>query len=78
LATRSAHAVASRLRRDGGIRRGYIGVAGQQTPIPRALARASGTAAAASVLVVSIAMEGPAARAGRREGDVIVQLLVRR
>ncbi|HUE88000.1 MAG TPA: trypsin-like peptidase domain-containing protein [Vicinamibacterales bacterium] len=73
IASNTVRFVASRLMRDGRIRRSSIGVAGQQTPIPRAIARASGTAAASGVLVVSIAADGPAAHAGLREGDVIVQ-----
>ena len=73
IASNTVRFVASRLMRDGRIRRSYIGVAGQQTPIPRAIARASGTAAVSGVLVASIAKDGPAASAGLREGDVIVQ-----
>ena len=74
VASNTARFVASRLMRDGRIRRSYIGVAGQQTPIPRALARAHGVAAAAGVLVVSIEKESPAAIGGVREGDVILAL----
>jgi S1-C subfamily serine protease len=73
IASNTVRFVASRLMRDGRIRRSYIGVAGQQTPIPRAIARASGTAAVSGVLVASMAKDGPAARAGLQEGDVIVQ-----
>jgi S1-C subfamily serine protease len=73
IASNTVRFVASRLLRDGRIRRSYIGVAGQQTPIPRAIARASGTAALSGVLVSSIAKDGPAAKSGLEEGDVIVQ-----
>lgn len=72
IASNTVRFVASQLMRDGRIRRSYIGVAGQQTPIPRAIARASGTAAGSGVLVASIAEGGPAARAGLQEGDVMV------
>ena len=39
IASRTAQLVASRLIRDGRIVRGYLGVGGQDTAIPRALAR---------------------------------------
>jgi S1-C subfamily serine protease len=73
IASNTVRFVASRLMRDGRIRRSSIGVAGQQTPIPRAIARASGTAVLSGVLVSSIAKDAPAAKSGLEEGDVIVQ-----
>ena len=41
IASNTARFVASRLMRDGRIRRSYIGIVGNQIPIPRALARAN-------------------------------------
>jgi S1-C subfamily serine protease len=73
IASNTVRFVASCLMRDGRVRRSYIGVAGQQTPIPRAIARISGTAAASGVLVASIEHGSPAAAAGLQEGDVILQ-----
>jgi S1-C subfamily serine protease len=72
IASNTARFVASRLMRDGRIRRSYIGLTGQQTPLPRALARAHGIAAAAGVLVAAVERDGPAAVAGIQEGDVIL------
>jgi S1-C subfamily serine protease len=72
IASNTARFVASRLMRDGRIRRSYIGLAGQQTPLPRALARAYGIAAAAGVRVASVEPDGPAATAGIQTGDVIL------
>src|SRR5687768_12476268 len=71
IASNTVRFVASRLMRDGRIRRSYIGVAGQQTPIPRALARANQIAVASGVLVTSIEKLSPAA-GGLRDGDVIL------
>ena len=72
IASNTVRFVASRLIRDGRIRRSFIGIAGQQTPVPRALARAYGIAVASGVLASTIAPGSPAASAGVKEGDVIV------
>ena len=72
IASNTVRFVASRLIRDGRIRRSVIGVAGQQTPIPRLLSRTYGIAAASGVLVTTIEPKSPAAAAGIEEGDVIL------
>jgi S1-C subfamily serine protease len=72
IASNTVRFVASRLIRDGRIRRSFIGVAGQKTPIPRSLARAYGIAASSGVLASTIEKGGPASAAGLKEGDVIL------
>ena len=72
IASNTARLVAGWLIRDGRIRRGYIGVAGQNVPIHRRIVRFYGLPLETGVLVVSIEKNSPAQRAGLREGDLII------
>jgi S1-C subfamily serine protease len=74
VAINTAKFVAGRLIRDGRIRRGWIGVAGQNVGVHRRLARAYQLAEDSGVLVVSVEPNSPAQRAGVRENDIIVGL----
>jgi S1-C subfamily serine protease len=69
----TARFVASRLIRDGRIRRGYLGIGGQNIPLSRRTARVSGLLVASGILVASVEPGSPAERAGVRERDVIVE-----
>lgn len=64
--------VAASLIKDGRVRRSWVGIAGQNTPIPRALARAHGLQTEFGVLVMGLEPNSPAALAGVKDGDIIV------
>ncbi len=70
----TAKFVASRLLRDGRIRRSYIGVSAQTVPIHRRVVRFYNLPRESGVVVVGIEDRSPARTAGLREGDVIVEL----
>jgi S1-C subfamily serine protease len=66
--------VAGRLIKEGKIRRGYIGVAGQNAPVHRMLVRAHQLPVNTGVFVASVERNSAAERAGLKEGDFIVGL----
>ena len=68
----TAQFVASRLMRDGRVRRSIIGVAGQNVPLHRKVVRFHRLEVDTGVLVMGMEEDTPAAKAGIREGDVIV------
>jgi S1-C subfamily serine protease len=70
----TAKFVASRLLRDGRIRRSYIGVSAQTVPVHRRVVRFYDLPKETGALVLSLEENSPAKRAGLRDGDVIVAL----
>jgi S1-C subfamily serine protease len=68
----TAKFVASRLIRDGKVSRSYIGLAGQNVPLPRRIVRFYNLAVESGILVVSFEGNSPARNAGLREGDVVI------
>jgi S1-C subfamily serine protease len=69
----TAQFVASRLIRDGRIRRGYIGVAGQNVPLHRRIVRFFRLPVETGVLVTGIEPNSPASKTDLSEGDVIIE-----
>ncbi|HJZ79822.1 MAG TPA: trypsin-like peptidase domain-containing protein [Pyrinomonadaceae bacterium] len=68
----TAKFVAGRLIRDGKVSRSYIGLAGQNVPLPRRLVRYYDLPVETGILVVSFENDSPARAGGVREGDIIV------
>src|SRR6266516_2472208 len=64
--------VLGQLMTTGHVRRGYLGIAGQNRPLARSTARRLGLAQHAGVEVMRVERSGPAAEAGVAAGDVIV------
>jgi S1-C subfamily serine protease len=72
IAVNTAKFVAGRLIKEGRVRRSYVGVAGQNVPLPRRVAHFYRLPSETGLLVVSVEPGSPAASAGLRDGDVIV------
>ena len=68
----TAKLVVGQLLRHGRVRRGYVGLAGQNTPLPRRVVRHFDLPVESGVRVMSVEPGSPAAAAGIEEGDVIV------
>jgi S1-C subfamily serine protease len=66
--------VLGELVRHGRVRRAYIGISAQQTPIPRRLQLAADVQQASAAMVSAVEKESPAAGAGLMTGDLIVAL----
>jgi S1-C subfamily serine protease len=68
----TAKFVASRLMRDGRVKRSYVGVGGQNVPVHRRVVRFHHLDHDAGVMVTQVEPNSPAANAGLRDGDTIV------
>ena len=68
----TAKYVASHLMRHGRVSRSFVGLAGQNVPIPRRLVRFFNLAVESSILVLSFEPGSPAQQSGLQEGDLIV------
>jgi S1-C subfamily serine protease len=72
IAVNTAKFVAGQLMQHGRVKRSFIGVGGQDTPLRRQLVRYHNLPIESGILIVSIEPHSPAQRAGLIEGDVIV------
>ncbi len=68
----TAKFVASQLLRHGRVRRSWIGIGGQNVPLPRRLVYEYKLAMDTAILVNEVYPESPAAQAGLLAGDIIV------
>ncbi|MBU1672265.1 MAG: trypsin-like peptidase domain-containing protein [Actinobacteria bacterium] len=72
IAVNTARFVATRLMKDGRIRRGYLGLAGQSAPVHRRVMRYFDLPRETGFLVTSVETDGPGRKAGFLPGDVII------
>jgi S1-C subfamily serine protease len=66
--------VVGELMTRGRVQRGWLGIAGQNRPVPREVARSLGLAHASGVEVTGFDERGPARKSALRVGDVVVGL----
>ena len=74
VAANTASFVLGELVRHGRVRRAFIGIAAQQTALPRRLQRAAGLAQDGAVMVGTVEPDSAAARAGLKSGDILIGL----
>ncbi|MGE5322805.1 MAG: S1C family serine protease [Actinomycetota bacterium] len=74
ISVNTAQFIASKLIRDGVVRRSYIGVQAQTAPINRIIARHYDVKHSTGALVLGTESGSPAGRVGLQEGDVIIAL----
>jgi S1-C subfamily serine protease len=68
----TAMLVVPALLRDGRVRRGYLGIAGQTVPLLRRVTRFHHLTQDSAVLVTSVEANAAAARAGVKDGDLVI------
>jgi S1-C subfamily serine protease len=74
VAANTASFVLGELVRHGRVRRAFIGIAAQQTAIPRRLRHAAGLTQEGAVMVGSVEPDSAAARAGVKPGDLLLAI----
>lgn len=72
VASNTALDVLSQILAHGRVRRGRIGIVGEQVPLPQRLQDQTGVAQASGVLVRDVAAGSPAAVGGIKTGDIVV------
>jgi len=72
IAINTAKVIASRLIRDGRVRRSYVGIAGQTVPLPRQVVRFHRLKTESGIFVVQVEPGSPSERGGIQSGDIVI------
>lgn len=72
IASNTARFIATRLLRDGRVRRSYLGLGGARADVPRQIARHLGLAITSGVRVETVEASSPAAAAGLQPRDIVI------
>jgi S1-C subfamily serine protease len=74
IASNTALFVTTEILRHGQVRRSYLGIGGQTFAMPRRIVRALGRTAESGARIFSVEADSPAAKAGLRNGDLLLVL----
>jgi S1-C subfamily serine protease len=74
IASNTVRFVVSEILQHGAVRRAFLGLSADTVPLPRRIASAAGIVSKSAVVLHALSADGAAAKAGLRDGDVLIEL----